>query len=406
MESVPIPPPTMLSFSSSSSSSSAPTSELQSPQTNPKPDPIPKQEVEPEPEPEVAYKLIPSLPDDVALNCLAHVPHSHHPTLSLVSKPIRSLVSSLLFFNTRSILHATQPVLYLLLHPRRAPFEQWFAISLNPLGAALPHPLPLIPSLTVSPAYAHLGNDIYIIGGNRHATRSPQVWVLDCRFNRWRQGPTMLVPRQHAVTTVLNGKIYVMGGCDPRSSIWAEVLDPAIGSWEELVSPYLGSRSICEAVGGKLYATSGFAYDPRNRVWESIKDDVWFGVERSLCLVGDVLYCFDFSSDGIKCLEVRDVIEGGIWKWKEVKGLDKVLPHCWTWEAAMATAAGKLFLVWKLFLVKAGEEDTKQDEIWCAQVEVHKNNEDGEFWGTLSWSQKILSLSEYYMVQRCFAVDM
>ncbi|KEH23090.1 hypothetical protein MTR_7g066320 [Medicago truncatula] len=32
--------------------------------------------------------------DDVAINCLARVPRSHHTTLTLVSKPIHSLLSS------------------------------------------------------------------------------------------------------------------------------------------------------------------------------------------------------------------------------------------------------------------------------------------------------------------------
>ncbi|EXC25521.1 hypothetical protein L484_009830 [Morus notabilis] len=38
--------------------------------------------------------LIPSLPNDIFLQCLACVPRQYHPVLAAVAKPIRSLVSS------------------------------------------------------------------------------------------------------------------------------------------------------------------------------------------------------------------------------------------------------------------------------------------------------------------------
>ncbi|KAK7350842.1 hypothetical protein VNO77_09836 [Canavalia gladiata] len=179
--------------------------------------------------------LIPSLPDDVAVNCLARVPRSHHPKLSLVSKPIRSLLSSPFFFNARSLLHSTQPLLYLSLRSR-APTLQWFTLHHNLLA-----PLPPIPSPAIGSAYAVLGPTIYVLGGSINDVPSPHVWLLDCRFHRWLPGPSMRVGREFAAAGVVDGKIYVIGGCVAdtwaRSANWAEVLDPAVGRWERVASP-------------------------------------------------------------------------------------------------------------------------------------------------------------------------
>ena len=103
----------------------------------------------------------------------------------------------------------------------------------------------------------------------------------------------MLVAHQSAATAVLDEKLYVTGGCDFESSMWAEVLDPAVGSWEEVVSPFNGRTSVrtCVAVGGELYTEGMYAYDPRNRVWERLEREVRFMWQWSVCLAGGVLYC-------------------------------------------------------------------------------------------------------------------
>ena len=393
----------MISFSSpsslSSSSCSAPTSDSQPPEAN--------SNLDQEAEPEAAYKLIPVLQDDVALNCLARVPWCHHPTLSLVSKPIRSLVSSPFFFNTRSILHATQPILYLRLSRRFSDSHQWLALSLNPLPPSLPIRLPYphrpFPSRTFYAAYAVLGSDFYVIGGRLDMVRSPQVWVYDCRLNCWQEGPAMRVPRHSATAAVLDGKIYVMGGQESGSSIWVEVLDPVVGSWEEVVSPFDGRTTrppTCVAMGGKIYAmdnVGGFAYDPRSGVWEKLERELLSALTSKTCLVDEVLYCCD-NNNRINGLEVREVRKGaGIWKWKEVKGLDRVLPMLGT-TATLAGAGGKLFVV-------SYGDGLQKSEVWCSQVEVHKNNKDGELYATICWSHKILSSLEF-LFDQCFVVEL
>ncbi|KAK7282592.1 hypothetical protein RIF29_11501 [Crotalaria pallida] len=91
-------------------------------------------------------ELIPSFPNDIAFNIFARLPCSHHPTLSLVSKPIRSLLSSPTFFTARTALSFTEPIFYLTSLNKS---ESWYALYrdlLHPNNIFAPFPIPLIPS--------------------------------------------------------------------------------------------------------------------------------------------------------------------------------------------------------------------------------------------------------------------
>ncbi|MCD7448831.1 hypothetical protein HAX54_046677 [Datura stramonium] len=83
-------------------------------------------------------------------------------------------------------------------------------------------------------------------------------------------GPRMRIGREFAAA-VVNGKIYVMGGCVvdnwARSMNWAEVFDPTTGLWTTLPSPIEVRDKWMHAsavVGDKIYAMAdrgGVVYD-------------------------------------------------------------------------------------------------------------------------------------------------
>ncbi|XP_027354938.1 F-box/kelch-repeat protein SKIP6 [Abrus precatorius] len=339
--------------------------------------------------------LIPCLPDDVALNCLARIPRSHHPTLSLVSKPIRSLLYSPLFFNTRSLLHCTQNLLYLSLRSRASTL-QWFTLHHTLLA-----PLPPIPSPAIGSAYAVIGPTIYVIGGSINDVPSPHVWLLDCRFHRWLPGPAMRVGREFAAAGVVDGKIYVIGGCVAdtwaRSANWAEVLDPAVGRWERVASPVEVREKWMHAsavVDGKVYAMAdrgGIAFDPRSGAWESVGGELDYGWRGRASVVDGILYCYDYLGK-IKGFDVK------LGLWKELKGLDKGLPR-FLCGATMADLGGNLVVVWEC----QGSGSVKDMEIWCAEIEV-KKNPDGELWGHVAWFSKVLSVPKGSSIVHCSSV--
>ncbi|XP_028755109.1 F-box/kelch-repeat protein SKIP6 [Neltuma alba] len=348
--------------------------------------------------------LIPSLPDDVALNCLARVPRSQHVSLSLVSKSIRSVLSSPLFFNTRSLLHCTQHVLYLTLrsHDSSGPL-QWFSLHQNTHNSSRRNilvPIPPMPSTSVGSAYTVLGHDIYVIGGSVHDVPSQHVWILDCRFNKWRPGPNMRVGREFAAAGVVDGKIYVIGGCVAdtwaRSTNWAEVLDPVTGRWDTVPSPVEVREKWMHAstvVDGKVYAMAdrgGVVYDTRNKVWESAGNELDLGWRGRACVVDGVLYCYDYVGN-IKGFDVKKGV------WKELRGLGKCLPK-FLCGATMADVGGKLFVAWE-------EGSGKEIHIWCAEIEVKKNEAD-ELWGKIVWLDEVLSAKKGASIVHCSAVPL
>ena len=67
-----------------------------------------------------------------------------------------------------------------------------------------------------------------------HAVRTLEVY--DIATDRWSRGPDMPTAREHIGGTVLDGRLYVLGGRDARSDALgtATRFDPESGEWESL----------------------------------------------------------------------------------------------------------------------------------------------------------------------------
>jgi hypothetical protein len=340
--------------------------------------------------------LIPSLPDDVALNCLARVPRSHHPTLSLVSKPIRTVLSSPLFFTTRSLLHSTEPLLYLSLRSPLSP-SLFFCLTSRHENDRTLTPVPPIPSAPVGAAYAAVGSTIYVLGGSINDVPSANVWALDCRFNRWQPAPRMPVGREFAAAGAVDGKIYVMGGCVgdtwARSTHWAEVFDPGTGTWEPVASPIEVRDKWMHAsavVDGKVYAMAdrgGIVYNANNGEWESVESELDMGWRGRACVVDGVLYCYDYLGK-IRGFDVEEKA------WRELRGVERGLPR-FLCGATMANVGGKLLVVW--------EVKGKVVEIWCAEIAVEKREGGRELWGEIGWVDKVGFFPSESFIVHCLA---
>ncbi|XP_013639180.1 PREDICTED: putative F-box/kelch-repeat protein At3g24610 [Brassica oleracea var. oleracea] len=155
-----------------------------------------------------------SLPDAVAISCLARVSRLDQAALSVVSKRFRSLVVSPEFYKItrRSAYPATGNTV------KRA------------------QPIPFFPSQPrEGSAVVSLDGSIYVFGGLVNGERTSGVLLLDCRYHTWHQVTPMRVARASATAQVVNGKIYVLGGCkDRRSADWGEVFDPKTQTWAAL----------------------------------------------------------------------------------------------------------------------------------------------------------------------------
>ncbi|MFC1508902.1 kelch repeat-containing protein [Candidatus Omnitrophota bacterium] len=133
---------------------------------------------------------------------------------------------------------------------------------------------------------------IYIIGGAQVIGGAQDAyWQLggemlstveeyDPATDTWTSKSSMLTGRRYATASVINGKIYVMGGAEGESPVASvEEYDPATDTWTEkgdMLTPlFIVSSSV---VNGKIYTISGCdkswnvktnvdEYDPATNTW-------------------------------------------------------------------------------------------------------------------------------------------
>ncbi|KAJ0097351.1 hypothetical protein Patl1_27574 [Pistacia atlantica] len=320
--------------------------------------------------------LIPSLPNDVAINILARIPRSLHPILASVSKSIRALLSSPLLYTTRAILNSSQPFLCLALRVPSTRSLLFYTLHQSPhrqqpLLAPLPHSLPASRRLRCRRRRSHFLPHRGVrrrcavlarVGPRlpaKHVGKSPQ----HARGAR--------VPGGRRV----DGKVYVLGGC-------------LVDTWSK--KQKLGRR-------GKVYAMAdrgGVKFDPKEMSWESVESELDLGWRGRGCVVDGVLYCYDYLG------KIRG-FDSGVWR--EVKGVvggkgvkkGLSLPR-FLCGATMANVGGKLVVVWE---GRGGSEV----EVWCAEIDVERG-EGGELWGRILWCNVVLKVPEGSTIVNCAAV--
>lgn len=352
--------------------------------------------------------LIPAFPNDVALNILARVPRSVHPILASVSKPIRSLISCPFLYATRALLNSSQPSLYLTLRVPSTRSLLFYTLHHSPnRHRPLLVPIPPLPSPPlVGSAVAVVGHILYLIGGSVDDVPSCHVWAFDCRLHTWERAPSMRVAREFPAAGVVDGKVYVIGGCLvdtwAKNKNWAEVFDPETDTWQPVVHTECEVREkwmhASVVIGGKIYAMAdrgGVKFDPKEMSWNIVETELDIGWRGRGCVIDGVLYCYDYLGnirgfDGNMWRDVKGLVEGeGV----EKKGLSLPRFLC---GATLANVGGNLVVVWE-------GKGAGEVEIWCAEIEVEKG-EGRELWGKILWSNLVLKVPKGSMIVNCAAV--
>ncbi|KAJ8755453.1 hypothetical protein K2173_019251 [Erythroxylum novogranatense] len=241
--------------------------------------------------------IIQSLPDDLALRCLAMVSHGYHGLIETVSKRWRDIIRSSEYANLKAKEGWCGNWLFVLTEESN---NQWIAYDPE---ADRWHPLPKYSG------YAHreqhfgfacacVNNRLLVIGGSSAQHNSSllhqkplitnQVLQFDPFKKQWSKVESMRTPRSHFACSVISGKVYVAGGrnlsCN-RGLALAEVYDPMTGKWEDL-PPLLKPQMDCIgfAYKGKLHVLSdqvglrdvntSQVFDPNSKTWCTV-EDVW-----------------------------------------------------------------------------------------------------------------------------------
>ncbi|KAK1301792.1 F-box/kelch-repeat protein SKIP6 [Acorus calamus] len=342
--------------------------------------------------------LIPGLPDEISVTCIARLPVSTHPTLSLVSRSWRSLLRSHLLFTVRSHLTLSQPFLLINIRTVHSIFR-WYL--LDPSTPRHPiRPLPPSPSPTaIGSASAVLGPLVYLLGGSVNGIPQPTVSVLDPRFSRWSSGPRLSVGREFAAAGVVDGRLHVIGGCLPWSPSWAESLHGS--GWAPVPSPvevrekWMHGSAV---VDGRILAVAdrgGLEFDPRNGGrWSAVSTVLDMGWRGKAAVVDGVIYSYDFLG------KIKGYDRGAD-VWRPVEGIDGELPR-FLCGATLANVGGKLFVVWE-----RGSGGGKDLEIACAEIEVRTESPSGALRGRVMWSEpSVLVVPKGSSIVHCLGTEM
>ncbi|MCO5588394.1 hypothetical protein L7F22_042349 [Adiantum nelumboides] len=252
--------------------------------------------------------LIPGLPNDVALLCLARVRRLELLKLRLVCTSWKRLLESEEFQNLRLKVGSAEAWLYVLAEkPSGSPFKafdpfsnQWFT-------------LPKLSRLykdTIWQGFAcvALGPNLLIMGGIRQSMNSAKpldssgvvcadVYIYNACTNQWSRGASMNTPRSWFAATVIGDSVYVAGGQGQNRFLNnVEVFNLKNNSWSQISSMNC-VRSSCYGftlngkfwiVGGEVMRNqhrdkpgrgSAEVYNPQNDSW-SLIPEMWLSTQK------------------------------------------------------------------------------------------------------------------------------
>lgn len=304
------------------------------------------------PKEDFAPGLIPALPDELGLLCLAHVPRSHHCALSAVCRSWRELLKSKYFYEARRNLRLSEEWLYLwtqdscnVWHGFDPAANKWFELP----------PLPDEHRTALSSASAVVEGKLFVIGGQLDNGRACNyVSYFDVQSYRWHLAASLNIARAKCMAGVVNNQLYVVGGSTEKDcpGATAEVYDPVSNKWRLIASMKEPMELYDSAVlGGKFYVVNsssenlvGLVYDPQVDEWVDMANGLNTGWQSKTAALNGKLYAVgdSHSSDGKNEISVYNASKD---YWESIKGvLDDNAPVL-SWGPELVSLGGRLCIV-------------------------------------------------------------
>jgi Kelch motif len=259
-----------------------------------------------------AYCLLPGLPEELALDCLALASRSNYPILACISRTYRSLISSGYLYKLRQKFGIQEHWIYI--STSIMPWE-----GFDPLAKRW-MPMPQIPcdecfkmadreSLAVGTRLLVFGRETFELA----------IWMYSLVTNQWSRARPMLHGRCLFASASLNGIAFIAAGVDITGKVLnsAEMYNSETDIWEPLPSLSV-ARKMCAGIfmDSKFYAiggltqnyetlTCGEEFDFETRVWRRIMNMCPFGVQVCqppplLAVVNNHLYAADKDMNVVK----------------------------------------------------------------------------------------------------------
>jgi len=236
--------------------------------------------------------LIPGLPNDLALQCLARVPRRHHLNLRCVCTKWRDMVASESYYFLRKCLGLSEGWIYAF---SRDYSECLHWHILDPVARTWKE-LPGMPGDCLrryGVTCSVVERELYVMGGGaKFRNPTSEVYKFDPIKNEWSEAAPMEMARCHFVSGALSGRLYAVGGLGASSgplTSW-EVFNPETNQWfvreDPNVVPDLGESLVTD---GKIYVrhvSPGYmgsyaaVFDPVESAWASVDNELmktWCG---------------------------------------------------------------------------------------------------------------------------------
>lgn len=324
-----------------------------------------------------------SLPHDIVFNTLARISRTNYPILSLVSKRFRSLLASPDLDAARSLVGRPEKYLHVCLNlnnnNNNNPNPSWFILSQRKLIPTPSFPYRHLKSSSV----VSTGTETYVIGGglvvNGRKKRSKRVFRIDCKTHQWSKLPNMRLPRKEAVVEVMDGKIFVIGGCSSKYSTkdenYGEVYDSNTQTWEPTSATTLDlpnhtkqqhdtrylrckkgyySSMICFVASDFFRSTRPSSVETENKFW-----------------LGAIV-----RNGELRC--------GVLSRWSKVVGLEAISSNYLI--SVTNSCHDKSVVVWW----KTNYAEECKTEIWCAQILI-EICDPTKVRGFIEWSQSVFT---------------
>lgn len=211
-----------------------------------------------------------------------------------------------------------------------------------------------LPATVFDNAAATLGGKVYSVGGGTGSGNERKAWVYDPETNAWSTLPDLPSPRSKPSAAAVNGKLYVLGGWGPGGTPVAtvDVFDPATETWStlpEVTNPAARSAAGTAVVNGKVYLVGGCVdascadtdnlviFDPQRNTFSTGANYPQPVSWLSCGGIGDAVYC----AGGAGATEFRNgfVYRPSADVWEPIPDLPVDL-----WASQYTTAGGMLVL--------------------------------------------------------------
>jgi subtilisin family serine protease/N-acetylneuraminic acid mutarotase len=165
--------------------------------------------------------------------------------------------------------------------------------------------LPSLPRALMDNNVVTVDGKVYSFGGSTGSTSVPEVYEFDPATQAWTRLDDMPTgPRHQAAEGVIDGKVYLVSGWSDLDTTTA-IFDPASGGWSEGAPAPAGRSAAGSAVlDGQLYVIGGcttgnctptsdgvFRYDPASDSWQTLASYPLPIAFQSCGAIGGQIYC-------------------------------------------------------------------------------------------------------------------